>query len=84
MEIRYQVGSMSEFRCGDLFGFVSSVFISQLDHLVQEFACLSVINFRVYYLRNLYSGSLSIMTRMWASCILLEKVLDMADLSMDI
>ena len=27
VEIRYQVDSMSEFRCGDLFGFVSSVFI---------------------------------------------------------
>jgi len=27
VEIGYQVGSMSEFRCGDLFGFVSKVFI---------------------------------------------------------
>ena len=27
MEIRYQVRSMSEFRCGDPFRFVSSVFI---------------------------------------------------------
>jgi len=28
VEIGYQVGGMSEFRCGDPFGFVSSVFIS--------------------------------------------------------
>jgi len=27
MEIRYQVSSMSEFGCGDLFRFISSVFI---------------------------------------------------------
>jgi len=27
VEIGYQVGSMREFGCGDLFGFVSSVFI---------------------------------------------------------
>jgi len=27
VEIRYQVGSMSEFGCSDPFGFVSSVFI---------------------------------------------------------
>ena len=27
MKIRYQVDSMREFGCGDLFGFVSSVFI---------------------------------------------------------
>jgi len=27
VEIRYQAGGMSEFGCGDLFGFVSSVFI---------------------------------------------------------
>ena len=27
VEIRYQVSSMSEFRCGDLFRFVSSIFI---------------------------------------------------------
>jgi len=28
MEIRYQVSSMSEFRCGDLFRFISSVLIT--------------------------------------------------------
>jgi len=28
VEIRYQVRGMSEFRCGDPFGFVSSVFIT--------------------------------------------------------
>jgi len=28
VEIRYQVCGMSEFRCGDPFGFVSSVFIT--------------------------------------------------------
>jgi len=27
MEIRYQVGSMSEFGCRDPFGFISSIFI---------------------------------------------------------
>jgi len=27
VEIGYQVSSMSEFRCGDPFGFISSVFI---------------------------------------------------------
>jgi len=27
VEIRYQVGGMSEFRCRDPFGFISSVFI---------------------------------------------------------
>jgi len=27
VEIRYQVGGMSEFRCGDPFRFVSSIFI---------------------------------------------------------
>jgi len=27
VEIRYQVGSMREFGCGDPFGFVSSIFI---------------------------------------------------------
>ena len=52
MEIRYQVGGMSEFRYRDPFGFVSSIFILSPDHLVQEFACLSVINFRIYYPRN--------------------------------
>ena len=52
MEIRYQVGSISEFGCRDPFGFVSSIFIPELDHLVQEFACLLAINFRIHYLRN--------------------------------
>ena len=52
MEIRYQVSGMSEFRYGDPFRFVFSVFIFQPDHLVQEFACLSVINFRIYYPRH--------------------------------
>ena len=28
VEIRYQVSGMSKFRCGDPFGFVSSIFIS--------------------------------------------------------
>jgi len=28
VEIRYQISSISEFGCGDSFGFVSSVFIS--------------------------------------------------------
>jgi len=28
VEIGYQIGSMREFRCGNPFGFVSSVFIS--------------------------------------------------------
>ena len=43
---------MSEFRCGDPFRFVSSVFILEPDYLIQEFACPFAINFRVYYLRN--------------------------------
>jgi len=52
MEIRYQVGGMSEFRCKDLLRFVFSFLITQPDHLVQEFACPSAINFRIHYLRN--------------------------------
>ena len=56
MEIGYQVGSMKEFECGDPFGFVSSIFISQPDHLIQEFACLLAINFRIHYLRNFIFG----------------------------
>jgi len=43
---------MSEFEYSDLFGFISSIFILEPDYLVQEFTCLSAINFRVYYLRN--------------------------------
>ena len=43
---------MSEFRCGNLFRFIFSVFISQPDHLVQEFTYLLAIYFRVYYSRN--------------------------------
>ena len=43
---------MNEFRCGDPFGFVSSVFILEPDYLIQEFACPLAINFRVHYLRN--------------------------------
>ena len=52
VEIRYQVSGMSEFRYGDLFGIVSSIFISQPDHLVQEFTYPLAINFRIHYLRN--------------------------------
>ena len=44
---------MSKFRYRNPFRFVSSIFISQLDHLVQEFACLLAIDFRVHYPRNL-------------------------------
>jgi len=52
VEIGYQVSSMSEFGYRDLFRFVSSVFIPYPDHLVQEFTCLLVIDFRVHYPRN--------------------------------
>ena len=52
MEIGYQVSSIDELRYGDLFRFIFSVFILQLDHLVQKLAYLLKINFGVYYLRN--------------------------------
>jgi len=52
VEIGYQVGSMREFGCRDPFRFISSVFIPQPDHLVQEFACPLAIDFRIYYPRN--------------------------------
>ena len=47
---------MSEFEYENPFRFIFSVFISQSDHLVQKFACLSVIDFRVYYPRNFIFG----------------------------
>jgi len=47
---------MSELRYGDLFGFISSVFIPYPDHLVQKFACLLAINFRIHYPRNFIFG----------------------------
>ena len=56
MEIGYQVGSMSEFGCGDPLKFIFSVFILWPDHLVQEFTYLSAINFRVHYLENFIFG----------------------------
>ena len=56
MEIGYQVSGIDEFRYGNLLRFVSSVLITQPDHLVQEFACLLAIDFRVYYPRNFIFG----------------------------
>ena len=56
MEIRYQVRGMSEFGCRDPFRFISSVFIPQPDHLVQEFTCPSAINFGIHYPRNFIFG----------------------------
>ena len=52
VEVGYQVSSISEFRHRNPFRFVSSVFISQPDYLIQEFACPLAINFRIHYLRN--------------------------------
>ena len=52
VEIRYQVRSICEFGCRDPFRFISSVFIPQPDHLIQEFTCPLAIDFRVHYLRN--------------------------------
>ena len=49
---------MSEFYCENPFGFVSSIFIPYPDHLVQEFACPSAINFRIHYPRNFIFGFL--------------------------
>ena len=56
MKIRYQVSSMSKFKYRDSLRFIFGIFISQLDYLVQEFTYLLVIDFGVYYLRNLILG----------------------------
>jgi len=47
---------MREFRYGDPFRFISSIFISYPDHLIQEFACPLAIYFRIHYLRNFIFG----------------------------
>ena len=52
MKIRYQVRGMNEFRYRDSLRFIFSIFIFYINHLMQEFACPSAIDFRVYYLRN--------------------------------
>ena len=43
---------MSEFGYGNPLRFIFSIFISQPDYLVQEFACPLAINFRVHYLKD--------------------------------
>jgi len=55
VEIGYQVSSMSEFRYGDPFRFISSIFIPYPNHLVQKFTCPLAIDFGIHYLRNFIS-----------------------------
>ena len=82
MEIGYQVCGMSEFRCRDLFGFISSYFnqitLYRSLHAHQQSILESTIQ-EISYL-----GSPSIMTEAGTGCILLEKVLDVVGSSMDI
>ena len=84
MEIRYQVCGMSKFGCGihsdssPVSSYPNQITLYRSLHAHRQSILESTIR------EISYSGSPSIMTRVGAGYILLEKVLDVVGLSMDI